>query len=78
MVAWVVTVAEAETDGSPTEVAVIVATLVSLSVASAGTSTFTHTIVDSPGATVGVVGSGVVQVGSRKVTGNRPPELDIV
>ena len=60
------------------EVAVIVAVLVAASVAVAGTSTFTQTLVEAPAGTAGVVVMAVVHVESRKLTGNVPPAADIV
>ena len=46
------------------DVAVNVVSFVSPSTASTGTSTLTHTSIDSPVARVGVVAIGVVQVAS--------------
>ena len=75
--AFVVTVPDALTAELPTEVAVTVAVLVVPSTALEGTSTLTHTLVESPEATLPVVVNGVVQVESRKLTGKVPP-LDVM
>src|SRR5256885_1039572 len=74
----VLSVADALTAGLPVDVAVIVAVLVAESAAAAGTSTFTQTLVVAPALTDGVVVRVVVQVESRKLTGNVPPLEDIV
>ncbi len=61
LTAIVVSVVEALTDESAADVAVSVVPLVSALLAPAGTSTRTHRSTLSPGCTVGVVLSGVVQ-----------------
>ena len=53
------------------------AVLIVLSAVPVGTETLTHTSVELPDATVAVVVSGVVQVESRKLTGNVPPLDDM-
>jgi len=74
--ATVFTVTLAETDELPTDVALIVDVSSAPSAAAAGTVTRTQTFVVSPALTVGVAVIGVVQLESRKLTGNVPPELE--
>src|SRR5207249_7241827 len=76
--ALVITVPDALSAGFPTDVAVTVAVLIVLSAVPVGTETLTHTSVELPDATVEVVVSGVVQVESRKLTGNVPPLADML
>ena len=57
------------TAGLPTEVALTVAVFTSALGAPAGTLTRTQTFAVSPGATVAVVVSGVVQVASSTMAG---------
>src|SRR5438093_615653 len=75
--AIVLSVPDPLTLGLPTEVALIVAVLVAESAAPAGTSTLTHTLVEAPAMTLGVVDSGVEQVESRMVVGKVAPVVDI-
>ena len=76
MTATVFTETLADTDGLPTEVALIVDVSFAPSAAAAGTITRTQTFVVLPAMTLGVVVMGVVQLESRKLTGKVPPELE--
>jgi hypothetical protein len=67
-----VSVAVPETVGSPCDVTVNVDGDLASSAAFAGTATFTHTSVEAPGATVGVVVIGVVQLASYVVDDQAP------
>ena len=68
------TVAEPFVAGSPTEVAVIVASLVVPLVAPAGIATLTHTSTVAPGLTGSVVVAAVEQSDLKNATPNDPPE----